>query len=69
MSEENVEIVHSIHRAWEEGDFSSADWADPDIEYSPPHDKRVSRGVTEMGRRFGEWIAAWEPPRIGREDR
>ena len=55
--EENVEIVRSIHRAWEKGDFSSADWADPDIEYSPPHDRRLSRGVTEMGRRFGEWIA------------
>ena len=67
MSEENVEIVRSILRAWEKGDFSSADWADPDIEYSPPHDRRLSRGVTEMGRRFGEWIAAWENLRVSAE--
>jgi ketosteroid isomerase-like protein len=65
--EENVEIVRSIHRAWEKGDFSSADWADPDIEYSPPHERRLSRGVTEMGRRFGEWIAAWENLRVSAE--
>jgi ketosteroid isomerase-like protein len=68
MSEEkNVEIVRSIHRAWEKGDFSSADWADPDIEYSPPHERRLSRGITEMGRRFGEWIAAWENLRVSAE--
>jgi ketosteroid isomerase-like protein len=67
MSQENVEIVRSIHRAWEKGDFSSADWADPDIEYSPPHERRLSRGVTEMGRRFGEWIAAWENLRVSAE--
>ena len=62
-----MEIVRSIHRAWEKGDFSSADWADPDIEYSPPHERRLSRGVTEMGRRFGEWIAAWENLRVSAE--
>ena len=67
MSEENVEVVLSILAAWEKGDFSSADWADPDIEYSPPHDRRLSRGVTEMGRRFGEWIAAWENLRVSAE--
>jgi ketosteroid isomerase-like protein len=33
MSRENVEIARSIYAAWSRGDFSSLDWADPEIEY------------------------------------
>ena len=28
----NVELVRSIHGAWERGDYSSAEWAHPHIE-------------------------------------
>lgn len=29
----NVELVRSIFAVWEHGDFGSAEWADPEIEY------------------------------------
>src|SRR5438874_1111424 len=33
MSSVNVDLVRSIFAAWEQGDFSSSEWAHPEIEY------------------------------------
>ena len=43
MSQDNVELVRSIYAAWERSDYSSADWAHPEIE-------RVADGPTTRAR-------------------
>ena len=60
MSQENVEIVRSIYRAVERGDYSSSEWADPDIEFVAPHEERPLRGVEAMQRSWRDFLSAWK---------
>jgi ketosteroid isomerase-like protein len=58
----NLDLVRSIYAAWERGDFSPSDWADPEIEYviaDGPTPGRWSglTGMMEGGRTF---LSAWE---------
>jgi ketosteroid isomerase-like protein len=66
MSQENVEIVRSIYAAWERGDFSSAEWADPDIElvFAGGPDPASWTGLAGMAEAMRSWISAWEDFRI-----
>jgi uncharacterized protein len=64
MGQENVDIVREIHDAWRQGDFSSSDWADPEIEFitqgpEVPAGTGV-RGIEAMARTWREWLGAWE---------
>jgi ketosteroid isomerase-like protein len=69
MSQENVEIVRSIHAAWERGDYSSAEWAHPEIEYvhADGPDSGSWRGLTGMAEAFGNFLSAWEGLRVEAE--
>jgi hypothetical protein len=62
VSEENLELVRSIYERWERGDFSSVEWADPEIQYSAPGGvyEGVQRGIEAMGRAWADWLAQFE---------
>jgi ketosteroid isomerase-like protein len=66
----NVELVHSVFVAWEHGDFSSADWADPDIEYvfADGPSPGSWEGLAEMAEAWREWLSAWDGFRAEADD-
>jgi len=62
MASANLEVVRSIYSGWERGDFSSAAWADPDIEYRVVDGPEPSRwnGLAGMAEGWRDWLRAWE---------
>jgi hypothetical protein len=62
MVSANVELVRSIFVAWERGDFSSTEWAHPEIEYvlvdGPSPGSWI--GVSAMKRAWRDFANAWE---------
>jgi ketosteroid isomerase-like protein len=62
MSSANVDLVRSIYAAWERGDYDSAEWADPEIEFviaDGPSPGRWS-GLAGMAQGWRTWLGAWE---------
>jgi ketosteroid isomerase-like protein len=62
MSSPNLELVRSIFAAWERGDYSSSDWAHPEIELvfadgPSPGSWKGRAGVAEGWRGV---LGAWE---------
>ena len=70
MSQENVEIVRSIYAAWERGDFTSAGWAHPEIEYVGADGPAPggSTGLAGMAEAFRDWLSTWEEWRVEAEE-
>src|SRR2546421_788943 len=67
---ENLDLVRSIFADWERGDFSSVDWADPEIEYvivDGPTPGRWS-GLTGMMEGSRTFLSAWEDWRAKPEE-
>jgi ketosteroid isomerase-like protein len=59
---ENLDLVRSIYADWERGDFSSADWAHPEIEYVFVDGPTPGTwtGLVEAGKAFRDYLGAWE---------
>jgi ketosteroid isomerase-like protein len=58
----NLDLVRSIYADWKRGDFSSVEWADPEIEYVHADGPTPGswKGVPAMGSVFRDWLSAWD---------
>ncbi len=70
MSQENVELVRSIFAAWERGDYSSAEWAHPEIEFVAADGPTPGSwtGVAAMAEAWREALSAFEDLRAEASD-
>ena len=70
MPPKNVDLVRSLVVPWERGDFSSVDWAHPEIEYvivDGPAPGRW-RGLAGMAEGFRGIVGAWDDYRTEVEE-
>jgi ketosteroid isomerase-like protein len=72
MSQENVEIVRRLYEHWERGDFSHADYFDPQVEHSrigaeTPDMEGRWRGLDGFSAAFREYLRAFSDLRINAE--
>jgi ketosteroid isomerase-like protein len=62
MASENVELVRSIYAAWERGDYSSTEWAHPEIDFVIADGPQPGHwtGVAGMAEGWRAFLSAWD---------
>jgi ketosteroid isomerase-like protein len=70
MPSTNLDLVRSINAAWERGDWSSAEWADPDIEFVVVDGPTPGswKGLAATAQGFRDWLSAWDEYRVETDD-
>jgi ketosteroid isomerase-like protein len=70
MPSTNLDLVRSIYAAWERGDFSSVEWAHPDIEFVIADGPSPGRWTGLAGLRAGwrDFLSAWGEYRTAVEE-
>lgn len=70
MSSANLDLVRSIFGSWERGDYSSVDWAHPEIEFVIADGPTAGRwtGLAGMSEGFRDFLSAWQEHRAGAEE-
>jgi hypothetical protein len=66
MTSANLELARSVWAGWERGDFTSSQWADPEIEFVQPDlpGAESRMGVSAMAEGWREFLSAWEEFRV-----
>jgi len=67
---ENLDLVRSIYADWELGDFSSAAWAHPDVEFAMVGGPQPGawKGLAGMAEGYRDWLRAWKDFRATPEE-
>jgi len=62
MASANLDLVRSIYAAWERGDFSSAEWAHPRIEYVRADGPETGTwsGLAGLAEAARAYLGAWD---------
>ena len=70
MASGNVELVRSLYVDWGRGDFSSTEWADPQIEFviADGPSPRAWKGLAGLAEGFRDWLTGWEDFRVLADD-
>jgi ketosteroid isomerase-like protein len=66
----NVQLVRSITESMARGDFTSAEWADADVEYVIADGPQPGRfkGLAEMADGFRDFLGAWIDYRVAPDE-
>ena len=63
---EHIDLVRSIYAPFERGDYSSAAWADPEIElvFTEGPQRRRAKGLAAAGEAWSDFLRSWEDWRV-----